>query len=575
MKSHNNSTSKNSKVTNPWYQSAVATAIIAAVFSLFIILILIINYIQTRVVGTQQETQLENLKIEIRSRPDDEQLLSQIRQLDLQIRQQRIRRLDRSRKGSYLLLGSVAVFLVSLKCAGTLKKRMPAPRLHTNMSNEQIRKAKFARWAVAAGFVVLGSGALLLAIRPEIDFNAIGPVGAAWPSMEEIEKNWPSFRGPGGLGISAYTNVPASWNGKTGDKILWRTKVPLTGNNSPVVWEDRIFLSGADPNQNQIFCFDAASGKLLWTGDVTLTRGEAPLEVDENTGFAAPTVTTDGRRVYAIFATGDVGCFDFNGRKVWEKSLGIPDNVYGYASSLAMYRNLLLIQNDQGSEEDEISALIALDGFSGQVVWQTKRPVGNSWSSPILIMVGDGFQVITCGDPWVIGYEPDKGTELWRVNCLSGDVAPSPIYANGLVFAIESYSKLVAIQPDGRGDVTETHIAWTIEEGGPDICSPVSNGELIFLLSTEGWLSCYRLSDRSKAWEKDLGEYFIASPSLVGKKLYLLSEKGVMYIAEAGNEYKELAKSELGEECRASPAFADGRIYIRGIENLYCIGNSD
>jgi len=168
-----------------------------------------------------------------------------------------------------------------------------------------------------------------------------------------------------------------------------------------------------------------------------------------------------------------------------------------------------------------------------------------------------------------------KRVELWRANCLSGDVAPSPIYANGLVFAIEAYTKLVAIRPDGQGDVTETHIDWINEDGGPDICSPVSNGEQIFLLATEGLLSCYKVSDGTRLWEHDIQEYFIASPSLVGENLYLLDEKGVMYIAEAGLEYKELARCELGEECHASPAFADGRIYIRGVENLYCIGNTD
>ena len=393
--------------------------------------------------------------------------------------------------------------------------------------------------------------------------------------MEQISENWPGFRGPGGLGISAYTNVPADWNGKTGDGILWKTRVPLPGNSSPVIWGDRIFLSGGDPNELQVFCFDAVSGRLLWTGDVKrapLKSDEEPFEVMEDTGFAAPTVVTDGRRVYAIFATGDIGCFDFDGKRIWTRSLGIPDSSYGYASSLAMYRNLVLIQFDQGGPDDGISRLIALDGVTGQTVWETKRPVPNSWSSPIVTKVGNQFQLITCGDPWVIAYDPAKGTELWRAKCLYGDIAPSPVYANGLVFAIEPYSKLVAVRPDGRGDVTETHIAWSLDEGAPDICSPVSNGELIFLLATEGLLSCYKVEDGTKLWEQDLRENFLASPSLVGDKLYLLAEEGVMFIVQAGAEYKELTRCELGEDCHASPAFADGRIYIRGLENLYCIG---
>jgi outer membrane protein assembly factor BamB len=273
--------------------------------------------------------------------------------------------------------------------------------------------------------------------------------------------------------------------------------------------------------------------------------------------------------------------------------LGIPDSSYGYASSLAMYRNLILIQYDQGGPEDGMSKLIALDGFSGQTVWETKRPVPNSWSSPIVTEIDNQVQLLTCGDPWVIAYEPAKGTELWRAKCLTGDIAPSPIYANGLVFAIEPYSKLVAVRPDGRGDVTETHIAWSLDESGPDICSPVSNGELIFLLATEGFLTCYKVADGKRLWEQDLRENFFASPSLVlapapapvlrqedvgasrgsgGDKLYLLTEEGVMFIVQAGDEYKELTRCELGEDCHASPAFADGRIYIRGLENLYCIG---
>jgi outer membrane protein assembly factor BamB len=579
MKTLSDGIADSSPAPSRWYRSAVATAIVSAIFSVIICVFIVLNYGRSKIVGTARETELENLRLEIRERPDNEQLLSQIRQLDLQVRQGRLRGLDRSGKGSYLLLGSLAVLLASLKCAHAFgSKKMPSPRPLGDRLQEQVRNAAFSRWAVIAALVLLGSGALLVVIRPWTDFSQADAGGTAWPSMEQVNQNWPGFRGPGGLGISAHTNVPTNWDGKTGKGILWKTKVPRPGNGSPVVWGDRVFLSGGDPNGLHVFCFDAVSGKHLWTGDVAsaaLKNEEEPFEATEDAGFASPTVATDGRRVYALFATGDLGCFDFDGRKVWQKDLGIPDSAYGYSSSLAMYRNLLLVQYDQGAAEDEKSELIALDGLSGTIVWRTKRPVGNSWSSPIVPGVGDRHQVITCGDPWVIGYDPATGAELWRADCLGYDVAPSPIYANGLVFAIESSTELIAIRPDGRGDVTETHIAWINDEGGPDICSPVSNGELIFMLTTDGLLSCHQVSDGTKLWEHDLREYFMASPSLVGSSVYLLSEKGVMFIVEAGPEYKELAKCELGEGCHASPAFGDGRIYIRGVENLYCIGNAD
>ncbi len=575
--SHNESASEHVQATSSWYRCAVATAVLSAVFSIVVCAFILMNYGRSKMVGTAEETTLADLKLEIRSKPDDEQLLSRIHQFDLQVRQQRIRALDRSRKGSYLLLSGVVFFIISLRSAIEFKKKPPAPHSGADQLTEQVGNAKFARWAVTGGLVILGSGSLFLATRPKIDFVKAGAASASLFSMDDVAKNWASFRGPNGAGISTHTNVPTRWSGKTGEGILWKTEIPLPGNNSPVIWGDRIFLSGADPNSRQVFCFDTSSGGLLWKGDILglPKSNEEPLEIMEDTGFAAPTVATDGRRVYAIFATGDVGCFDFKGKKIWEKNLGRPDSSYGYASSLAMYQNLVLIQYDQGGVEDEKSELIAVDGFSGRIAWQTKRPVGNSWSSPIVASIGEQFQVITCGDPWVVAYNPADGAELWRVNCLSGDIAPSAICANGLVLVIEPYSKLVAIKPDGKGDVTKTHIAWISEEGGPDICSPVSNGKSVFLLATEGLLESYNVSDGKRLWEKDMKEYFLASPSLVGDKLYLLSEKGVMFIAEAESEYKELAKCELDEKCHASPAFADGRIYIRGLENLYCIGSRD
>jgi outer membrane protein assembly factor BamB len=397
-----------------------------------------------------------------------------------------------------------------------------------------------------------------------------------YPSQEEIQKNWPRFRGPGGLGISAYTNVPSSWNGETGANILWKTPIPLPGENSPIVWDNRVFLTGATEYESEVYCFDADSGKLLWKKAVENVPGntlETP-EVMEDTGFAAPTATTDGQRVYAIFANGDLICFDFDGNRVWAKNLGLPDNMYGHASSLTIYQNLLLVLFDQGGADDDLSKLIAFDAVSGRTVWEALRQVPNSWASPIVINTGEREEIITCANPWVIAYEPATGKELWRADCLDGDVAPSPVYANGLVFATNEYAYLAAIRPGGEGDVTETHIAWKAEDNLPDICSPLSNGELIFLLTSYGILTCYDAQDGMLVWEQDLEASFKPSPSLVGDKVHLMSEEGVTFIIAAAREYKELGRAELGEYVHASPAFVDGRIYIRGKENLYCIGNN-
>ncbi|MHC4194992.1 MAG: outer membrane protein assembly factor BamB family protein [Planctomycetota bacterium] len=577
MNMHVDEKAAEERAVNPWYQAAVRSAIVGGAFSVIVLGLLILNQLQIKLLDPMREERLEAIKLKVFEGAVDEQVVTEIRELDLQIRENKIRRLRFSHDGNVLLLGGVAVFLVSVKLANAFKKRVPSPELLGDSRARQLRQAMRARWSVTLFLVLLGSGAIFLVSRKGINFTEGGTAVVSYPSADEISKNWLRFRGPGGSGVSAYTNVPSKWSEKDGTGILWKSRVPLSGNNSPVVWGERVFVSGADENNRQVYCFDGLSGKLLWTGEVTGVRrgNEEEAEPMEETGFASPTVATDGRRVYAIFASGDIGCFDFDGKKVWEKNLGVPDNAYGYASSLAMYRNLVLIQYDQGGDSEGKSKLIALDGFSGRTMWETKRPVSNSWTSPIVVKIGDEYNIITCGEPWVIAYEASNGMERWRADCLGGDLAPSPIYAGGYVLAVEPYNKLVAIRPDGRGDVTKTHIAWRAEDNIPDICSPVSDGELVFLLTTEGTLTCYKIEDGSKVWEKELDMNFQASPSLVGNRLYMLSEDGVMLIAEAGVEFKQAAICEIDEGCVASPAFASGRIYIRAKESLYCIGNQN
>lgn len=558
-------------------RTVCTTAKVTGVFSIIFLGLLLANFIGSAVIGPRRENRLTEMKAQLQVQGGGDEKLAAIRELDVKIRRGRLWRLDFARKTSYVLLGSLVLFVAAGKLAGVLSRRPPRPQHAPDVGAEQIREARRSRWGVTAGMAVLAAavGAGIYLSDPP-DFAQAKETGPSYASMKEKQEQWHRFRGPGGAGVSVFSNIPTHWDGKTGEGIVWKTAVPLLGYNSPVVWKDRVFLSGATEAKREVYCFDAASGTLLWTGDVPTTPAvtEAELEVMEETGYSASTMATDGRRVYAIFITGDVAAFDFNGRRLWHKNLGLPDSAYGYASSLETYQDRVIIQYDQGDGTDGKSRLYALDGRSGQVVWEAKREVPNSWTSPIIVEVEGKPQLVTVTDPWALAYNPEDGSEIWRAECVSGDVAPSPIYAGGLIMAVEPYSQMVAIKPTGQGNVTETHIAWRMEEGAPDICCPVGNDKYVFLLDGSGLLLCSDVASGEIVYEHDLRDSFMASPSIAAGRLFLLSEEGVMYIAEVGPKYEEVAKCTLDEECHASPAFVNGRIYIRGIEHLYCIGQA-
>ena len=558
-----------------WYRTFVWIAVVGGIFSVIVCALLISNYIQGKTEEPLESAELIELRTMLRDQPNDESLKERIRSVDLQLREEYFRRRQFSTYGAYLLIGGVAVFLIGLKSALEFRKKLPMPQ--PAEQDGESRMAKMSRWSIGIfALLVVGGTLLLMIFGSDVQYPTAGeePI-VQYPTSEEINRNWPRFRGPGGLGISAYTNIPTAWDGKTGEGILWKTPVPLPGQNSPVVWEDRIFLTGATEEAREVYCFDANTGEILWqraVENVPFSEPEPP-EVSDDTGFAAPTAVTDGQRVYAIFANGDIICFGFNGNRIWARNVGPIDSIYGYASSLAMYQDLLLVLLDEGGADDGMSELTAMDAASGRIVWETPRPVPNSWASPIVINTGARDEIITCGNPWVIAYDPTTGAELWRVDCLSGDIAPSPVYADGMVYATNTYAFLTAIRPGGQGNVTETNIVWTAEDGLPDICSPLTNGELVFLLETYGFMTCYDAKTGEKLWEQDLDEEFEASPSLVGDQVYLMTVEGVAIIIKAGRQFEEIARHELGEGSTASPAFLDGRIYIRGKENLYCISN--
>jgi outer membrane protein assembly factor BamB len=402
--------------------------------------------------------------------------------------------------------------------------------------------------------------------------SAAVTMAADLPSPEEYQANWPRFRGPGGGGVTAQGDLPLTCDFKTGANIAWTAPVPAPGFSSPVVWGERVFLSGGDEKARVVMCFDALSGKLLWQRAVKIAGdSDESVEVPEQCGMAAATMATDGRRVYAMFANGDLAALDFEGGVVWAKRLAIPKNPYGHATSLVTWQDRVIVQLDQSVPEDELSKLYALDGATGAVVWERPRAAGASWATPIVFEAAGQVQLVTLAVPWVIAYAVKDGAELWRADCLDGEVTPSPIFAGGTLFVVNPTNKLQAIRPDGQGDVTKTHLGWSSEDNIPDVTSPVSNGELLFVIDTSGTLTCYDAKDGQKQWQQEMGEECNASPSLAGDRLYLLTKKGTMIVVEAARGFKELARSPLGEPVLASPAFARHRIFVRGLKHLICL----
>lgn len=382
--------------------------------------------------------------------------------------------------------------------------------------------------------------------------------------IEAIKANHASFRGPLGQGISYRKNIPTEWDAAAGTNILWKSAIPKHGYNSPVIWGDKIFIAGADNAAREVYCYDRNTGKLLWTGVANNISGSPATmpKVTPDTGLSAPTMATDGKAVFAIFASGDVIAFDMNGKRLWAKNLGVPNNHYGHSSSLITWAGKLYIQYDTNSG----GRLLALNTETGETVWDKQRDAKISWASPVIAEINGKYEVVLTADPIVAGYDTESGDELWQVECMMGEVGPSVAYSDGIVFAANEYARLVAIDPKTSA------VLWQDDYYLPEASSPLAYNGLLIVCTSYGVIACYDAKSGEMYWEEDVGTTLYSSPMVADGKLFIMDNAGLMRIYEFGKEVKLLAENELGETAGTTPAFADGRIYIRGEQNLYCIG---
>lgn len=567
----------------------LAAAWIAGLFCMAICATMLLESATATTNDPWKSPQLRKLHAELVAAPKDAQLKAQIRELDLKYRQRFFRRLALDRVGGWLLLSGIAVFVVSARQASTYKApsiSLPNPQ----SSFHDLLDASRARWSVAIAGATIGLSltAVVMNTHTGLPSSVDGipqllgksPAGAPLPpkndlpSLVEFQSNWPRFRGPDGSGFSPKSATPLDWDEHSNKGILWKSAIPAPGFNSPIVWGNRVFISGGTAEKREVFCYDAADGKLVWQRAIENVPDSPanPPKIMDETGYAAPTMATDGRRVFVIFANGDLAAVAFDGTVIWSKNLGVPKNQYGHATSLAVWQDKLIVQLDQGESGPANSRLTAFDGATGKVVWEKARKVPGSWASPIVVEAAGKVQIITAAVPSLIAYSVTDGAELWKADVLEGEIAPSPILAGRLVCGISPTSKLTALRPDGTGDVTKTHIAWENEENIPDVTTPASNGELIFYITSSGMLTCLDAKDGAKQWEHDFGTEFQSSPGIAGNHVYVFSTDGHAWVVDAGRTFKELGEGMLEDKFFASPAFVGGRLFLRGNARLYCIG---
>lgn len=553
---------------------AQSVAIVAALFTLIISVLLIGDYVRLQKMDPLNDPILLELHEQLANTTGpNEAVAEQIRTFDLYARRAYFSNEEQRRTGGLLLLGGAVVCFIALKLAGLWKPKLPTVGKSDNPDHWELNHLFRQLMAGTGIFLVVIS--LFLAFAVQSDLSTVLAVEQNRPNDSDTETapqpssplsamrtNWPALRGFGNLGIAQATNSPTHWDTESGDGVLWKAEIPVFGFNSPIVWGNRIIMSGADEEGQEVFCFDADSGKQLWTRTIE-SSAEWP-EVSEDTGYAAPTMATDGTRVFAIFASGDLTALDLDGNPVWQKNLGVPDNPYGMGSSLISDGQRLFVQYDHYDTQK----IMALDCATGEPVWHMPRH-HISWSSPTLIETADGMQLILNDEENVTAYDPASGKQLWTIKCLGGEVAPSPAF-NGkdILFVANEYAQATALKLNGG----TPEIMWQYDEYLPEIASPVAAEHLFFIATSAGDIVCLDAATGEVKWEQEFSDGFSSSPILVGDRVYAIDLEGIVSIFEVAEEYTEIATIEMGEAVYATPAYVNNRIYIRGEEYLYCIG---
>ena len=395
-------------------------------------------------------------------------------------------------------------------------------------------------------------------------------------------ENWPQWRGPSLNSVSSEINLPISWSQT--ENIAWKLAMPAWSGSTPIIWKDYIFLNVAEGDDLYLWCVDRNEGKPLWKrklgGGNTKRRKQ---------NMSSPSPVTDGNKVWVLTGTGVVKAFDFEGHELWERNLqedyGSFGLNWGYASSPLLHEDSIYIQVLHGMRTDDPSYVLSIDKITGKNRWRVTRPTDalrespDAYSTPTILHYQGEVQLVVVGGDYVTGHSLATGIELWR----SGGLNPlrdrayrtvaSATVEKDLIFVPSRRRPLLAIRAGGRGDVTESHRAWSTNNG-PDVPTPVTDGKYLYILGDRGVMWCLDIRTGKEIWgpQRARPGTYSASPVLADGKVYVTSEDGVTTVFSASSQFEILSENDLGGYTLASPAISEGQIFIRTDSHVYCIG---
>lgn len=420
----------------------------------------------------------------------------------------------------------------------------------------------------------------------------------------KVSTNWPQWRGDNG-GVSSEKGLPVEWSSTK--NVKWRTPIAGRGHSSPIVWGKKIFLTtaldgapiagrkpgvthkmadgsdfvhpdavGADLMHTfKVVCLDRTSGKILW--ERTAYEGPVHDSRHKKASFASSTPATDGKYVFAFFGSEGLYAYDFKGKQIWKQNLGkLGTASVGYGVSPILYKDLVIMLCDDSGGN---SFIAAFDKRTGREAWRVARKVDLTWSTPVLVRTAKGTTELVAGAAEaIIAYDPLTGKELWRHKGLESNAVPTPVVLNDLVVVTSGYPAKIALalRAGGTGDVTGTpNLVWSYNKGTAYVPSPILLGDYVYLTTDRGLLTALEAKTGKLVYEgarPPKAVIFQASPVAFEDKILMTSEEGDTYVIKAGPKHEVLGTNSLGEGVSASPAIADGTIFIRGDKNLYAIG---